>query len=86
MNSTPKIKGWHSRGYLPHFDGGEICQFITIRLGDSLPQSVWRKWKLELEHEKNDDAKIIFYQRFENYLDESYGECNLKDERIVDAF
>ena len=29
--------GWHSRGYLPHFDGREIPQFITCRLADSVP-------------------------------------------------
>jgi REP element-mobilizing transposase RayT len=76
-------KGWHSRGYLPHFDGGEICQFITLHLGDSLPQKVWLRWKTELEQEKDENAKIILYQRFENYLDEGYGACFLKDERIA---
>jgi hypothetical protein len=24
-------KGWYSRGYLPHFDGGQIPQFITLK-------------------------------------------------------
>ena len=43
MNATePKNvlrpAGWHSRGYLPHYDGGEVPQFITFRLGDSLPE------------------------------------------------
>jgi len=28
----PSYLGWHSRGYLPHFDGGELAQFITFRL------------------------------------------------------
>ncbi len=35
---TPK--GWHSRGYLPHFDSPETIQFITFRLADSLPRHV----------------------------------------------
>lgn len=30
-------KGWHSRGYLPHFDSGEAVRFVTFRLADSLP-------------------------------------------------
>jgi len=30
-------KGWHSRGYLPHFDSQEIVQFVTYRLADGLP-------------------------------------------------
>jgi len=33
-------KGWHSRGYLPHFDSAELVQFVTFRLADSLPKSV----------------------------------------------
>ena len=32
-------KGWHSRGYLPHFDSAETVQFVTFRLADSLPRS-----------------------------------------------
>ena len=31
-------KGWHSRGYLPHFDSQDIVQFVTFRLADSLPK------------------------------------------------
>jgi putative transposase len=31
-------KGWHSRGYLPHFDSPETVQFVTFRLADSLPR------------------------------------------------
>ena len=33
-------KGWHSRGYLPHFDSPETVQFVTFRLADSLPIAV----------------------------------------------
>jgi hypothetical protein len=35
-----RAAGWHSRGYLPHFDGIAIPQFITIHLADSLPTKV----------------------------------------------
>jgi putative transposase len=34
------LKGWHSRGYLPHFDSPETVQFITFRLADSLPATI----------------------------------------------
>lgn len=30
-------KGWHARGYLPHFDSPETVQFVTFGLFDSLP-------------------------------------------------
>jgi REP element-mobilizing transposase RayT len=33
-------KGWHSRGYLPHFDSAETIQFVTFRLVDSLPRAL----------------------------------------------
>ena len=37
---TAKPCGWHSRRYLPHFDGGEMLQMITYHLGDALPACV----------------------------------------------
>ncbi len=76
-------KGWHSRGYLPHFDGGEICQFITIHLGDALPREVLLRWKAELEQEKDENAKIILYERYEAYLDQGYGACYLRQEPVA---
>ncbi|MEA2805558.1 MAG: hypothetical protein QOG78_1129 [Rhodospirillaceae bacterium] len=33
-----QAKGWHGRGYLPHFDSPETVQFVTFRLADSLPR------------------------------------------------
>jgi REP element-mobilizing transposase RayT len=70
---------WHSRGYLPHFDGGEIPQFITFRLADSLPQELLNKWRRELEHEGESAVR----QRIEIYLDQGYGGAWLKDERLA---
>src|SRR5216684_2535502 len=32
-------KGWHSRGYLPHFDSAETIQFVTFRLVDNLAET-----------------------------------------------
>jgi len=75
--------GWYSRGYLPHFDGGEICQFITFHLGDALPQEGIDRWKLELDREKDEKAKIKFYRRIENYLDKGCGNCYLRQEAVA---
>jgi REP element-mobilizing transposase RayT len=30
-------KGWHRRGYLPHYDGYDISQHVVFRLFDSIP-------------------------------------------------
>lgn len=30
-------KGWHRRGYLPHYDGCELSQHVVLRLHDAVP-------------------------------------------------
>jgi REP element-mobilizing transposase RayT len=40
MDPEPKrgaARGWHSRGYLPHFDSPGIIQHLVLRTADSLP-------------------------------------------------
>ena len=75
---------WHSRGYLPHFDGGEIPQFITFRLADSMPQSLLDRWRRELAGEQNFDVDAALRKRVELYLDQGFGECHLKDPRVAE--
>lgn len=79
MENSPRL--WYGRGYLPHFDGGEVIQFITFRLADSLPQNVLEKWKIELE--QNLITEIEYHRMVDKYLDTSYGACYLKDARIA---
>src|SRR5689334_22400329 len=74
--------GWYDRGYIPHFDGGEIPQFLTFRLFDSLPQSVIEEWRLETANQ-GEEGKVLLRKRVENYLDKSCGSCFLRDERIA---
>lgn len=69
--------GWHSRGYIPHFDGGEVCQFITIRLYDSVPQKVLDSWKKVAANDTE------FRRKVEGYLDSGYGACWLKEEKVA---
>jgi putative transposase len=66
-------KGWHSRGYLPHFDSPETVQFVTFRLGDSLPQAVTEA----LRHREDD------VHRVERELDLSLGACWLGRSEIA---
>jgi putative DNA methylase len=42
------LRGWHSRGYLPHFDGGSVPQSVTLRLAGSLPAALLQQWREEL--------------------------------------
>jgi REP element-mobilizing transposase RayT len=80
MKPAPSFNPWHSRGYLPHFDGSKV-QFVTFRLADSVPQTVLVKWKNELENDEITDAD--FRKRIEMYLDQGYGSCCLKDKGIA---
>jgi len=74
----PRDFGWHDRGYIPHFDGGEIPQFITFRLFGSLPQKLYKT----LRGATPTDAGLR--KEIEKYLDAGYGACWLKDDRVAE--
>ena len=75
--------GWLSRGYLPHFDGRCIPQFITLHLADTIPRKVIERWQKELTQLEEKQAQILLQRRIEKYLDQGYGSCFLKDHRIA---
>ncbi|MGH9427278.1 MAG: REP-associated tyrosine transposase [Terriglobia bacterium] len=77
------VLGWHSRGYLPHFDGGEIVQTATFRLFDSMPQEVLDRWGKELARLPEKDVDCVRRKRIDAYLDHGYGSCCLKDNRLA---
>jgi len=67
-------RGWHARGYLPHFDAGAIVQTITFRLADSLPREFY---------EKAAAVASINRKRFvalEKGIDRGLGSCLLTDQ------
>jgi REP element-mobilizing transposase RayT len=76
--------GWHSRGYLPHFDGRAIPQFITLRLFDSVPDAVLQRWMRELDVLNSKKDQIILQKRIEKYLDQGYGEAFMKIHRVAE--
>ena len=78
-------KGWHSRGYLPHFDGGTIPQTVTFRLADALPKVVLDRWENELATMPEVRASAERRQRIEHYLDSGAGECWLSQPRVAEA-
>ena len=76
--------GWHSRGYLPHFDGRAIPQFITLRLFDSVPEAVLQRWMQELDVSNSMNDQIILQRRIEKYLDQGYGDAFMKMDRVAE--
>ncbi len=77
-------QGWHSRGYLPHFEAGSIPQSVTFRLADSLPQERLDEWKKELACLPPDEAAAERRKRIETYLDKGFGKARLRDARIAE--
>ncbi|HMT08066.1 MAG TPA: primosomal protein N' [Pyrinomonadaceae bacterium] len=75
-------RSWYYHGGLPHFDG-EAVQFVTFRLGDSLPKPVLEEIKLKMKHGKIDLEHEKYRQEIENYLDNGAGECILRDPRVA---
>lgn len=75
------MRGWYSRGYLPHFDEPDTIQFITFRLGDSMPRAVLEGYEEALRLGEIDEQERR--DRIEEYLDSGYGACWLKEPRVA---
>lgn len=75
-----KEKGWHSRGYVPHFDVSGLYQAITYRLGDSLPGSAGVP---PASPPQSDAEKQERRQKIEQQLNKGYGSCILRDREIA---
>lgn len=70
-------KGWHSRGYLPHFDDARQIQSVTFRLADSLPS--------DKQHLLDDIKEKQRVRQIETLLDKGYGSCVLRDPACAQA-
>ncbi len=90
LNDHGEIQKHGASGNLPHWQQGEVMQFITFRLGDAMPQSKLREWKrardLWLENhplphgpDLQQDARRLFSKLLETYLDQGLGSCLFKD-------
>jgi putative DNA methylase len=79
--SPPK---WHSRGYIPHWEAGEVAQAITFRLGDSLPSSLLEQWRLDLASIAAEKIDLERRRRMEAALDRGHGSAALAQPEIAD--
>ncbi|MEJ5305858.1 MAG: transposase [Ignavibacteria bacterium] len=85
------------RGKLPHMHQGSVWYFVTFRLADALPKEkieqlekereqwlkVHKKDKTELTEEEKQEYYKLFSERVEEWLNNGYGSCILKDEKIA---
>ena len=72
---------WYDSNYLPHFDGGEIAQFVTYRLAGSLPIRIRDLYKQQLE--QGVISEIDYHHAIDKHLDEGYGPDHLRRPEIA---
>jgi putative DNA methylase len=78
------MEHWHSRGYLPHWEAGEVPQSITFRLADSLPGNLLDQWREELNALSITKIDIERRIRIEHALDRGHGTAYLSDPSIAE--
>jgi putative transposase len=68
------FRGWHQRGYLPHFDAPGVTQFVTFQLHDSFPVMRCEEWERIL----GEPDTSVKRKKLEAWLDRGHGECWLR--------
>lgn len=88
---------YRNRGYLPHLEMQGATYFLTFRLSGTLPQHVLemiRQERSSLQSAADNQnrklttpevqrLKYLESRKIQEYLDQGYGECWLKEDRIA---
>lgn len=74
------FRGWHQRGFLPHFDAPHVTQFVTFQLHDSFPVTRSTEFAAIL-HEPDNSVKR---RKLEAWLDRGQGECWLRQRDVAE--
>ena len=73
------FKGWHYRGYLPHFDIPNVTQLVTFMLHDSFPASRRQEFETLLKSEEHSER----YRQLEHWLERGHGDCWLRKPAVA---
>jgi len=73
------FRGWHERGYLPHYDAPHVTQIATFMLADSFPVERRAEWEPFLE----EADESLRRRKLEAWLDRGMGECWLRQSRVA---
>ena len=73
------FRGWHERGYLPHFDAPRVTQLVTFMLADSFPVHRRAEWEPILQ----EPDESLRRRKLEAWLDRGHGECWLRQPRVA---
>lgn len=77
------VIGWHTRGYIPHFDAGSAVQSVTFRLAGSLPSKVLEAWRVEMEQLRLPNVDAAMRRKVDEALDRGDGAQYLADPRVA---
>ncbi len=69
-------RGWHHRGYLPHFDAAGMLQMVTWHLADALPAHAIARMLADLP---KDDQTSERREHLNALIDTGHGSCLLRD-------
>ena len=82
---------FRNRGYLPHLDSPDLIQHVILRLVDSIPPDLIRKYESELliarkgtSASRNNAHMKHFQDKLDECLDKGYGQCILADHRSAE--
>ncbi len=92
------VSGWHSRGYLPHFESDEAIQHVTFHLADSVAKSVIERIDRELRIVGDGERKRANLEigdpegkrraekrkRLDEWIDAGHGSCVLREPVIAE--
>jgi REP element-mobilizing transposase RayT len=73
------FRGWHQRGYLPHFDAPDVTQMVTVMLADTFPVKRRAEWEPIL---KGADTSLK-RRKLEAWLDRGHGQCWLRRPEVA---
>jgi len=71
-------RGWHSRGYMPHFDSNDVVQHVTFHLADSLPKEALERLAAETDELDPERREVEKRRRLEALIDAGHGACWLR--------
>jgi len=67
------LTGWHSRGYLPHLNAGQVPQMLTFRVAGSVPAGLLERLRQELRREAEVERERLLRLSIERHLDAGNG-------------
>jgi hypothetical protein len=75
---------WHSRRYIPHFEGAEAIQHATFHLADSLPRTALLRIEADTKAVPPEKRDAERRKRMEAWIDAGHGSCALRKPDIAE--